>query len=201
MIRSKSKDVSISREVLKFFVGFFLMALGFVFTQDFMVELFGLEIRLLGDFIQILSVMIISYFFITTPPLADYEWQDKIESIFLMEPGGICLFSRFFQHEEDEGMDENLVAGGISSVKMLLDEVTDRKGTSIIQKKGKTVIINPHKHFSSVLFCNERLHSLEVLVNKFTERIEELYHPVMENWSGDLSVFEPVKVICKEIFY
>ncbi len=203
MMRSKAKETRVLKEFLKFFVGFFFMSLGFVFTQDFMLRLFGLEIRLIGDFFQILSVIFISYFFITTLPLADYDWQDKVESLFLMETSGICLFNHLFQQEGQERaiMDENLVIGAIASVKIMLDEVIDKKGTSIIQKKDKTVIITSKKNFSGVLFCKERLHSLEVLLDNFTERVEDLYHPIMKNWSGDISVFKSVEIIRKEIFF
>jgi len=173
MIRSKGKEARVLKEFLKFYVGFFFMSLGFVFTQDFMLRLFGLEVRLIGDLFQILSVMFISYFFITTQPLADYEWQDKIESLFLMESSGICLFSHFFQQEKVT-MDENLVAGAIKSVKVMLDEVIEKKGTSIIKKRGKTVIIISKRHISGILFCNMRLNSLEVLLNNFAERVEAL---------------------------
>ena len=82
----------------------------------------------------------------------------------------------------------------------MLETVSASEDISIIEKKGKIVIIQPGKYIYGVLICDENLNSLQILLSNFIEKIETIYSNVLENWDGDLKVFKPINDFAKEIF-
>jgi hypothetical protein len=195
----KKEYKKLKLDSFKFFSGFLLMCLGFSFTIDFVLNNLGIWMRLIGDALQILGIIMISILFITIPSLAEYEWQDKIESVFIMERSGACLYNRFFGNNHNS-MDEDLVSSAISSIKFMLQELTNKDGTSIIEKKGKIAIIHPGTYTMGIIFCKQKLDSLQILLRNFIEKIEVVYHNIFPTWTGDMSVFKYIKEIAYEIF-
>ncbi|MGV9203001.1 MAG: hypothetical protein ACOC44_03155, partial [Promethearchaeia archaeon] len=46
----------------------------------------------------------------------------------------------------------------------------------------------------------EDLNYIKKNLKKFVEKFELVYHDVLENWNGDISVFEPVKRMVNQTF-
>jgi hypothetical protein len=55
------------------------MLIGFLFTTDVLIEIYGLEGRMFGAILQLISVVILSFFFLYLPPFNKIEKQKKIE--------------------------------------------------------------------------------------------------------------------------
>ena len=182
----------------KFLSGFILIAVGFMFTTDVALGLFGLEGRLIGAVLQLIAVVFIFYFLITLPPFSEFEWEGKMEHLFLIDKGGICLYSHSFKDEEI--VDENLISGAISSVNVLLGELTKRKGSTILKREGKIITIAPGQDVFGVLFTSEDLNTTKSLLNNFVKEFERIYHDTIIKWEGDLDVFKPVESLTNTIF-
>lgn len=185
---------------LNFLSGMIFLITGFGLTTDFSINTLGLGIRLLGDILQLLASVLLFSFFISIPSFSEYDWQDKIDSLLIMHKSGLFIYKKSFQ-EKNEKINESIMSGVITILKMMLEKVTDTDDISIIEKKGKTVIIQPGKYIFGVLICQEKLNSLQVLLSTFIERIEKIYSNVLESWNGDLKVFRFVDDITKEVFF
>lgn len=185
--------------ILKFLSGFILIGLGLLFTSDLIIGFYSIEIRLIGSFLQVISIFLIYFFFINLPPFSEFDWYEKIEHLFIIDKGGICLYNHVFGENSDL-MDENLIAGAISSINLILQELTDIKGISVLQKKGKGVIIVPSELSTGVIFCTEELSTIKLLLKRFVEKFETIFHNILFDWDGDLQRFKNTEKIVNEIF-
>lgn len=188
-----------TRLIGQFFLGFLLLAIGFVFTTDTSLNALGIEFRLLGSISQLISIFIITNFFIKLPEFSEFDWKKKVEHIFLIDKGGICLYNQSLQ-KNSKLMDENLVAGAISSVNSLLSQLTQKEGISVIQKEGKLIITYPSEYVYGVLFCSEELDNIKKNLKSFVEKFELVYQDFLGNWNGDISIFSPVEEIVDQMF-
>ena len=182
------------------FTGLVLLPIGLIFAIDFILNLYGLEYRFIGDILQLIGFFLIFIFFISVPSLTEYNWKDKIDRLFLMVRSGICVYHKFFK-EDLEIIDEQTTSAVIKSINILLDELTNKEGISIIKRKSKNFIIQPGKFIIGVIICDEELKSLKILLNTFIERIERLYSNIFsKKWNVDVQVFKPIENMAKEIF-
>jgi len=186
--------------LLKFTPGFGLLIVGFALTTDTFERILGMSFRFFGVGLELIAIILLFAFFISLPPFSEFEWEEKMEQVFIMDKGGVCLFNESFE-EEATLMDDALVAGAITSVNLLLQELTSDKGIVVINKKGTTIVIFPGKRTYGVIFCTEELNYIKVLLKKFVERFEALYDNVLINWDGNVDVFEPARTIVTEIFH
>jgi hypothetical protein len=196
-VRSREKLIY---AVLKSFGGFGIFAVGFLFEIDGVLDTLGLEFRLIGAILQLIGMGIISYFFLSMPAFSEFDWQDKIEQIFLMDSAGICLYHKAFE-ERSELTDENLVAGAIASINIMLKELTESKegGVSVIKKQDKTIIILPSQMVAGIIFSKEDLNYTKIVLKNFVEKFETIYHDILTDWDGDLSIFKHTDNILTEI--
>lgn len=192
-------DIEAKYTFFKFIVGFFSVAFGFMLSSETITEYYGFEAILLGVIIQLVAIGYLYVLLSFLPPLSEFDWHDKIHSVFLMHKSGIHLYSKIFQ-ENSKKVDENLITGLINSIHIMLDEVTNYEGISVIKKGENITIIYPKKYIIGVLFCSEDLNSLKYLLKNFVEKTEKLYESILSQWNGDLKIFKPVDAICNSIF-
>ncbi|MFX1453380.1 MAG: hypothetical protein ACFFCM_21275, partial [Promethearchaeota archaeon] len=160
------------------------------------------EFKLYGSVIQLLSIVLLFYFFITLPPFAEFDWQDKVEEILLIDKkSGLCAFYKSFINK-DAQLNEVLMSGAITSVNIMLEELIPAKDAkiSIIEKKEKIVNIFSGKFINGVLISTEKLNSIISYLKKLIEKVENLYQHVLLNWDGNIDIFFPVENIVTEMF-
>jgi len=198
-IHLKDAEGNFNWDLIKIFTGFFCLGLGFGLTTDFAISFFGLGIRLVGDILVLFSILFISLFFTSVPSLLEYYWQEKLVSIFLMMKSGLCIYYKFFK-DKIEDIDETLVSGQLATVKIILEEITDSEGVTIIEKQEKTTIIQPGQFIIGVSISDEHFNSIQILLKTFVEKIEKIYYKIFQNWDGNLNVFKPIEEIANAIF-
>lgn len=186
--------------VIKFISGFILIAIGYMLTTDFMLEILGLAGRMIGDILQLIAVVFIFYFLITLPPFSEFDWKEKLEQLFIINKTGICLYSYSFKQDVTMA-DENLISGAISSVDIMLKEITDASGITILKRKEKSILIYPGTSVFGVIFSQEDLNYPKVLLKEQVMKFENLYGNILPNWDGNLDIFKPVENLTKEIFF
>ncbi|MHA1150098.1 MAG: hypothetical protein ACTSR8_17835 [Promethearchaeota archaeon] len=186
--------------LILFIGGFFAIVIGYGFTTDFIVDTLGLWFRLAGNIFQISGYILLFIYFLKIPSFTEYDWKEKIDSLYITHRSGLFIYKKNFRGGEESPFDKNVIAGFLSSIKMMLEKVTDISGISILEKEGKIIIIQPSLTFTGILICEEKLKSLQILLNSFINKIEELYSKIMLKWSGDLNIFKPIEEIANEIF-
>lgn len=197
----KREMTSFRLGVFKFFIGFILIFIGFQLSViKIFSDILGYEIRLIGDITQLIGLLVIVLFLFSIPSLNEYEWYDKIDSIFIMHKSGLFLYKRFFR-EEIVNINESIITGTLTSLKMMLENFTDSDITSIIKQKDKIFIIEPGKSVYGVLICDKELKSLKILLSKFIEKVEMIYFKVLTSWNGNLKIFKSIEDIANEFFY
>lgn len=188
-------------ELIKFLPPFVLLTAGFIQSTDYIVQAFGLELRLLGSTLQLISICFLFFIFLRMPPFSEYEWQDKIDELLIMNRAGICLYHTNFVDRIDT-RSEVLMSGALLSINIVLEEITSatREGTSTIKKKGKTVNLFSTPLLTGVLISQEELNSIKYYLKEFIQKVEKIYYNVLQDWDGDVSIFSPVEGIVDEFF-
>jgi len=181
-------------------IGVILLGIGFGATSDPIVSLFGLIIRLVGDIIQIIGILILSIFFINLPSLSEQNWKDKIDKLFLMRASGICVYYKFFKDSTNKRGDQ-IMSGAINTIKMMLKEISQEDGEMVIEKEGKVLITYQGKYITGVIVADQNLSSLNFLLKRFIEKVEFLYSNIIRDWDGAMEIFQPIENITKEIFF
>jgi len=117
-----------------------------------------------------------------------------------MHKSGLFIYKKSFR-EKTSPIDESVITGTLTTIKMMLEKVSDNDTFSIIKKKEKILIFQPGRFIYGVLICEEELESLKILLSKFINKIETIYSNILEDWDRNLNVFTPIEGIAKEIFY
>jgi hypothetical protein len=133
------------------------------------------------------------------PPFIEIDWYSKLESLFIMHPSGVCIYNHYFNKPAVE-MHQNLITSVITSIRVLLEQITNQHGISVIKKDQNTTIIFPGKHVFCVLICKEDIEAGRFLVKQITDRIESVFSPILDDWNGDIAVFDPVDQMRAEVF-
>ncbi len=199
--KAKNKE-NVLIELITVIPPIFLLSIGIVFSTDFFLKLFGLEFKLFGAVLQLISFGLISRFFIKLPPFSEFDWQGKVEEILLIDKSsGLCAFYKSFI-DKDAKITEVLMSGAITSVNIMLEELipaSDAK-ISIIEKRGKIVNIFSGKFLTGVFISNEKLNSIIFNLEQFINKVENLYQNILKDWDGNIDVFYPVENIVAELF-
>ncbi|MFX1338272.1 MAG: hypothetical protein ACFFDK_06665 [Promethearchaeota archaeon] len=185
---------------LKFWLGLIITAFGYQLTTRTIVKFEGLELRLFGDILQLVGLIFISSFLFSVPSFTEYEWRDQIEYLSIMHKSGLFIYQKAFKNKITSAMDESVITGTLTTIKMMLEEFGDSNSISIIRKKNKTFIIEPGKFVYGVIICDKELEALKILLNKFIEKLEIIYDNILMSWDGNLKVFIPIDDIAKEFF-
>ena len=197
---SKKELRPLKYDILKLCLGILLISIGYQLTTRVVVIAFGLGYRILGDILQLLGVIFIFIFLQSVATLSEHNWQDRIDSLFVVHKSGLFLYKKNFQGKSDI-IDDNLISGGITTIEMLLEKTIKKRNFSIIEKAGKVIIIYPGEYIYGILIAREKLKSLQILLNNFIEKIEIIYLSFLKEWKGNKKIFESVENLVKEMFY
>ena len=188
-----------NRHLIKLFVGISLAIIGFSLTIDFTIDLIGLGSRLIGDILLLAALFFLYFYFSSVPSFSEYDWQQKIESLFIIHKSGLLIFEKSFK--PGHIFYDSTTSGAITSLKIMLETVSKKETTSVIEKKGKFITIQPGKYIYGTLISEENLSSLQILLKNFIDKIEQTYDNVLKKWDGDLKVFRPIGQMAKDVFF
>ncbi|MFX1321312.1 MAG: hypothetical protein ACFFAQ_06685 [Promethearchaeota archaeon] len=185
---------------LSLLFGIILFIAGFGLTTDLMIINFGLIMRMIGDIVQTCAIIFLFLFFISTPSFSEYEWQQNLDSLFIIHKSGLLIFQKSFV-TKDENLYESSISGKITSLKMMLEGISNKEEFSVIEQPAKLIIIQPGKYLYGALISKGSLISIRILLKNLIENIEKIYASVLKDWKGDLRVFKPINKIVKDHFF
>ncbi len=181
-------------------IGFALIFVGHAMSRNYYLTPLGLYLRVIGDLLQIGGLIVLMLFLTSVPSLNEFSWSRKIEQLYVILKSGTSIYYRSFKGEAHE-IDQQSSSDSINSINSMFQDLSNKESLSIIEKKGKIFMIQPGNFVYGVLICSEELISLKILLNRFIERIEDLYRGIFKNWEAGMKIFEPLDSITKEIFY
>jgi len=178
-----------------------LILSGYIFSLDIIYSILGLVSRLIGNSLQLIGVCILFILFRNLAPFFEFDWRDKIENIYILNKGGINLYSKSYI-EEPKSIDDQFITGVLSSVNIMLNELMNTRDNkiSIIEKKNKIVTIYSSDLIIGVLVSTKELEYFKHNLKRLVLKIEILYKNLLINWDGDRSKFSPLKDIINDIF-
>ncbi|MBN1217174.1 MAG: hypothetical protein JXA99_17270 [Candidatus Lokiarchaeota archaeon] len=185
---------------LELVFGIFFTILGFALTTDFIIQSLGLILRFIGNILQLFGLFILFLFFISIPSFLEYDWQKKIDNLYIIHKSGLLIYVKSFLGGDESPYDSS-ISGIITSLKMMLEHISNKEDISVIEQKGKIIIIQPGSYIYGVLICEVNLDSLHILLNNFIEKIEIIYSNILKEWDGDLKVLRPIDNIIKDYFF
>lgn len=186
---------------LKMGISIFLILLGFIFSLDILNYFLGIIVRLIGNVMQLMAVYLLFLMFRNLVPFFEFEWRDKIENIYIINKGGLNLYSKSYI-EDKKDVDDHYISGVLSSINIMLNELMNAKDNkiSIIEKKNKIVTIFSGEYIIGVLVSTKELDYFKHNLKRLIIRIESLYKNLLVNWDGDRAKFSPLKDIINDIF-
>ncbi|TXT53806.1 MAG: membrane protein of unknown function [Promethearchaeota archaeon] len=186
--------------LLKYLSGIALTLVGFLFSTDLMINIFGLGGRLIGDIFQLGGLVLLSIFFLTLPPFSEFDWHEKVEALYVMNNSGICLFYKIFK-DKKRIQDQNLISAAFSSINTMIDEMTQSgAGISVVKKEKENIVMYSGKFVTGVIYTSEELNYIKVLLKEFIGKFEAIYERLLKEFSGDITMFRSTDVLVKDIF-
>jgi hypothetical protein len=183
------------------FVGIILWLIGFSWAADFIINFFGLYIRIIGDVILLAGIIIFAISINFLPSLAEFGWRDKIKYILILDRRGLCLFNMNFQKKEE--MNEILLGGALSGAKTFLQDMLKKETPLKTISKGSDVFIMEEGNYvMGILVAEKELVILKKLLNTLIIRFEENFSNILQNWSGgQIELFKPADQLIRKIFF
>jgi hypothetical protein len=198
---SEKQEIHYLRAKIYFSIlGTILLSVGFGATSDPFLIAFGLSLRLVGNIFQMIGIIVLAIFFTSLPSLAEQDWKNKIDRLFLMRASGICVYYKFFKDSTNKREEQN-VSSAVNTIKMILKEISHDEGEMVIEKEGKVLITCQGKYITGVIIADQNLNSLHFLLKRLIEKVEFLYSNIIRDWDGAMEIFLPIENITKEIFF
>ena len=186
---------------MTYFSPILLLLIGLFLTNDYSIDLFNLQFRLIGSLLQLFGIAFLVIFFLKYPTLYETDWQDKIEEVYLITKNGLCIYYKSHIQKMDS-IDEHLITGTITSVNIMLKKIL-RLGSgdiSVIKKKGKLIYMFPSDLITGVIFSGRESNTIGLYIKQLVIKVEQVYTNILKNWDGDLEIFNPIKDIYQDIF-
>jgi hypothetical protein len=180
-------------------LGIFLWLLGYCGNTDIAITLFGtIWIRVIGDLIILIAMVIVAFFVNTIPSLDEIGWREKIKYILLTSNSGIPIYSENFR--EQKPINELLIAGGIWGLEVFLKNVIADASLKVISKGSDVVLIENGKLIMGIFVVEEDLKLLRYLLKELVTKFEYYYSNILSDWKGDLNLFKPTTHLINSIF-
>ncbi|NVM01311.1 MAG: hypothetical protein HWN67_03185, partial [Candidatus Helarchaeota archaeon] len=160
---------------------------------------FSSIIKITGQNIFVLGIILFAVGFWGIPTLKEFEWREKMRHLYLIMEGGINVYDQAFITEK--GLESDLIAGGISGISSLIQELTKSKErVEVIKQKDLKILLKYGTYITAALLSEEDLEILHSKLKSLVEEFENLFQYVLPDWKGDLEVFSPAKVMVERIF-
>jgi hypothetical protein len=189
---------------IKFYSSFSILIVGSFLSTEIIIQFYNL--LFIGSIFQLTGIILIFIFFFRIEPLAELDWKNKIQDIYIINhQGGIGLyhksFNQSFKDSTGSQIDSQIVSGAISSVNVILKAITDTEHSefSVIKKQDKILSVFSSELITGVIISNEELNLIKPYLQKLINKIESVYFNILIDWDSDVSIFEPVEAIIKNI--
>jgi len=181
-------------------LGIVLWFVGYTGNTDMAITLFnGFHIRVLGDVVILIGMILVGFFLNSIPSLGEIGWQKKLKYIILTTKGGVGLFIENFQKEQP--VDEMLIAGALSGINSFMSNVMETNGNIRVISRGQDqFLLHEGKNVMGILWVEQELEILKYLLREFVRQFEEFYAHILENWMGNIELFKPTKHLVDSIF-
>ncbi|MFX0140814.1 MAG: tetratricopeptide repeat protein, partial [Candidatus Hodarchaeota archaeon] len=130
---------------------------------------------------------------------SEINWQKRIHHIYLFMPNGTCIYDHPFKLEEE--IEPQLVAGGLTGISGLIQEITKNKTKiKIVEQEEMTILLEYGKYLNIALITEENLITLRNKLIKLVQEVEDFFQEELESYSGNLTPFLKAGKFIQKIF-
>jgi hypothetical protein len=182
------------------FLGIIFWLVGYAGNTDAAITIFGgFYIRVLGDVVILIGMILVALFLNSIPSLGELGWQKKIKNVILTTKGGVGLFVENFQDRQP--LDEVLVAGALTGISIFIKSVMNSNGKiHVISKGNDKFLFYEGKSVIGILLVEQDLEILKYLLKELVRQFEEFYSTILDKWTGNIELFKPTKYLVDSIF-
>ncbi len=133
---------------------------------------------------------------------SELNWPKRIHQIYFIMPNGTCIYSKSFREvEEVDELESQLVAGGLTGISALLQELTlDKTKIKIVEQEEATILLEHGRYVSAALITDENLITLQNKLKELIQIVEEFFEEEFKNYMGDIEVFSKIDKFVQKIF-
>ncbi|MFX0135983.1 MAG: carbon-nitrogen hydrolase family protein, partial [Candidatus Hodarchaeota archaeon] len=130
---------------------------------------------------------------------SELNWHKRIHHIYFYTADGGCIYDQSFKAEEE--VSANLVAGGLTGVDALIQEVTKTETkVKIIEKEDMTILLEHVKYVSVALVTEENLATLRNKMKQAVREIEDFFQEELKHFNGNITPFQKIRKFMQNIF-
>ena len=197
IFKSSSKIKEYRLNIYAFFFGFLILGLGYGMTADFMVNIIGQVSRLIGDGCVVLGICLISIIFMGIPSFREFEWEQGIRKIVLLQSSGRCICDHDFaiaSVEKSEQVPTQFVAGGLIGISQIITElVKSKKKLEIVDHQDKKIIFAYGDYLIASLIADSYLEIYRRKLKKLLDHLEIIYHGILDQADQEVANLDPIK--------
>jgi hypothetical protein len=159
--------------------------------------------------IQITSIVCLALVLFKIPIFLELDWKENLDEMYIVHKiNSVPIFSTKFQEipvsadqKEPEGVDRDLVAGGMVGISAMLKEISkSSEDLNIIDHGDQFIILEHSQHIFIALIVKKQMRIYSEKMEELSNIIEKYYGHILENWDGGLDYFKPLDGIVENIF-
>ncbi len=171
---------------------------GTLLAGAYLPEILGPHIIL--NYLRLFYFLFITILYICFTRFVELEWPKKIRHLYLIhQESGIALYDHSFMKKKL--VDSQLVAGGISGIALLLQELTQsNRMLKIIDLEDLKILMEHGQYVMGALIAEENYGILRKKLSKFVSAFENQYMEYLSDFTGSTSEFETASWLIEQIF-
>ena len=147
----------------------------------------------------VLASVLTGFGFYTIPSFTEFDWNEKIRHLYILNPSGICLFEHAFR--EKSLTDKDLFGGSLIAIQSLMKEmIKSEKSLQVIDHGDAKILFEQSPHAIGIMVADEDLYIVHFKLQKLLKEFEQLFGLLMKDWKGNLDLFYPLGPIINRIF-
>ncbi|MHA1650018.1 MAG: hypothetical protein ACTSYB_07475 [Candidatus Helarchaeota archaeon] len=178
-------------------IGFALFVLAF--TRGIILTLEGeYHVYLEVKGLVLIASILTGYGFYTIPSFTELDWDKKIRHLYLLNTNGVCIFHHAFR---EKSIDQDLFGGSLVAIQSLMQEmIQSDKLLKTIDHEDAKILFEQSPHAIAIMIADEDLYIVHFKLQQLLKEFELLFGEIMERWTGNLDMFQPLRSIINKIF-
>jgi hypothetical protein len=181
--------------------GFALMAPRFEFISN------NLNLSMYSQFViarlvSLIGFQLIAVTLIKFPIFYELNWRGQIKEMYIIKTvESVPISSYDFEKSEDQHPSKELIAGGMVGISQILKEISQsHEKLYLIDHQDKKLIIEHGKDIFVVAMAGDDFYVIREKIKQLIIIIEEKFGKILQNWNGNLDVFDDITGIVEKSF-
>lgn len=198
---AKKAQGGIKRYITLLLGGLIVYFLGILGTTKVAIDILGIDIRLIADFLKIGGLVIAIIGLYNLPSFGEFDWKEKIKDLYIINNNGVLVYHHSFSAMKFSPDQEDLIAGGFIGIKTLVAEMTaSNQKLQVIDHQDVKIFFEYGRFVTCAIICQEELKTIRYKLKEFITEFEDLFIDSLQSWKGEVAMFRPTKSLINKVF-